>query len=97
MISENWLTLLLYSFLFVALSNSLLASCTAKYYKNKSIGRLSHSQLRIKQGTASLEQRLNVFVQSMLFCFITFRLYLITFVLWLVLCGVYSFATFIKL
>ena len=97
MIYENWLTLLLYSFLFVALSNSLLASCTAVYYRNKSIGRLSHSQLRIKQGTATLEQRLNVFAQSLIFCFISFRIYIITLLVWLALCGAYYFSTFVKL
>lgn len=97
MFHENWLTLLLFSFLFVALGNSLLASCTTIYYKNKSIGRLSHSQLRIKQGTATFEQRLNVFIQSLVFCFITLRIYLITTMVWLIVCGIYSFPAFIKL
>lgn len=83
--------LLLYSFLFVVLGNSLLASCTAIYYKNKSIGHLSHSQLRIKQGTATLEQRVNVFAQSLIFSFITFRIYFITLLVWLAAYGIDSF------
>ncbi|TKB27329.1 hypothetical protein FCL47_04085 [Desulfopila sp. IMCC35006] len=91
MIHENWLLLLLYSFLLVALGNSLLASCTAIYYQNQSIGRLSHSQLRIKQGTATLEQRINVFAQSLIFSFISFRIYFITLLVWLAACGAYYF------
>ncbi len=87
MIPENWLMLLLYSFLFVALGNSLLASCTSILYKDQSTGRLSHSQLRIKQGTATLEHRINVFAQSLIFSFITFRIYFITLLLWLAVSG----------
>jgi hypothetical protein len=94
-LSENWSTILLFSFTLVALVNGLLASCTPLYYKNKSIGQLSHSQLRIKQGTANFEHRLNVFTQSLVFSFVTFRIYLITLLVWLVLSGVYAVAPFL--
>ncbi len=91
MFAENCPALLLWSFLFVALVNSLLASCTAIYYQNTSTGRLSHSQLRIKQGTATFEHRLNVFSQSFIFSFITLRVYLFTVPLWLVICSAHYF------
>ena len=96
MLKENWTMLLLTSFLFVAFVNSTLASFTSLYYKNKSTGKLSHSQLRIKQGTATFEHRLNVFAQSLVLCFITFRIYLITLLVWLALNGAYYLSTLNK-
>ena len=96
MLNENWSTILLISFLLVALANALLASCTNIYYKKKSIGHLSHSQLRIKQGTATFEHRLNVFAQSLVFCLVTFRIYLITSLVWLAINGAYYISPLIK-
>ncbi len=93
MLNEKWSTILLFSFLFVAFTNGLLASLTTIYYKNKSMGHLSHSQLRIKQGNATFEHRLNVFAQSLIFCFITFRIYLATLLVWLLLSGTYYLLT----
>ena len=90
MLNENWFTILLTSFLLVACANALLASCTKRYYKNKSPGHLSHSQLRIKQGTATLDHRLNIFAQSLAFSFFSFRIYLITILVWLALSGAYQ-------
>jgi hypothetical protein len=89
MLYEKWSTILLFSFLLVAVTNSLIASFTTIYYKNRSIGQLSHSQLRIKQGNATFEHRLNVFTQSLIFCFISFRIYLFTLLVWFVLSGAY--------
>jgi len=89
MLYEKWSTILLSSILLVVFANSLLAGFTKIYYKNKSMGHLSHSQLRIKQGNATFEQRLNVFAQSFIFGFISFRVYLITLLVWLVLSGLY--------
>ena len=93
MLKENWSMILLLSFLLVAFSNSLLASFTSLYYKKKPVGQLSHSQLRIKQGTATFEHRLNVFAQSLVFCFITLRIYLITLLVWLAVNGAYYLST----
>jgi hypothetical protein len=87
-LTENWSTILIFSFVAVALVNGLLASCTPLYYKNRSMGHLSHSQLRIKQGTANFEHRLNVFAQSLVFSFVTFRIYLITLLVWLAVSGI---------
>lgn len=96
MLNEKWVSMLLFSFLFVAFANALLASFTKVYYKRKSIGRLSHSELRIKQGTASFEHRLNVFTLSLVFSFVTFRIYLISSLIWLVLNGAYYISTLTK-
>lgn len=95
MLNENWSTILLSSFFIVAVANALLASCTKIYYKKKSVGQLSHSQLRIKQGNATFEHRLNVFALSLVFSFITFRIYLITSLVWLALSGAYYVSTLI--
>jgi hypothetical protein len=96
MLHEKWSLILLFSFLFVAFTNGLLASFTTLYYRKKSIGRLTHSQLRIKQGNANLEHRLNVFAQSFVFCFVTFRIYLITLLMWLALNGAFYIATILR-
>lgn len=86
--SERLWTFLLYSFLAIASINALLASCTRKYFKNRSSGHLSHSQLRIKQGTADFEHRLNVFVQTFLLSLVSWRIYLIVLLVWLASCAV---------
>jgi len=96
MLNEKWFTILLISFLFVAFVNAMLASCTKIYYKNQSSGHLSHSQLRIKQGNATLEHRLNVFGQTLIFCFVSFRIYLISSLVWLVLNGTSYLLTLIE-
>ena len=96
MLYEKWSVILVYSFLFVALTNAILASCTRLYYKNKPVGLLSHSQLRIKQGNATFEHRLNVFGQALVFCFITLRIYLLAILIGLVLSGAMYLATLLQ-
>ncbi|MGB3211928.1 MAG: hypothetical protein WBB19_14590 [Desulforhopalus sp.] len=93
MLNENGVITFLFSFLFVALIHALLASFTTIYYKKKPLGHLSHSQLRIKQGNATFEHRLNVFAQSFVFCFVTLRFYFISLVLWLIISGGYHVST----
>jgi len=93
--SEKLWTFLLYSFLAVAAINALLASCTRQYFKNRSSGHLSHSQLRIKQGTADFEHRLNVFVQTFLLSLVSWRIYLIVLLVWMAFCAVYILPAFI--
>lgn len=77
MLNNNWFSLFIICLCIVAVSNGLLASCTSLLYKDKKTGQLSHSQLRIKQGNAHFEHRINVFTTSFLFSFITLRLLLI--------------------
>ncbi len=87
--SERLWTFLWCSFLAIALINALLASSTKRYFKTRSSGHLSHSQLRIKQGTADFEHRLNVFVQTFLLSLVSWRVYLIVLLTWLASCAVY--------
>ncbi|KJS01282.1 MAG: hypothetical protein VR65_09625 [Desulfobulbaceae bacterium BRH_c16a] len=88
MLNERQFLFLIGVFLLVIVINGVLASCTKLFYRNTSWGRLTHSQLLIRQGKAGFEHRLNVFVQSLLFSLLSFRIYLIALFLWLVLCGV---------
>ncbi len=76
-IHSDWKTILIFSVLAVAVGNGLLSCLMAGYYKNQPVGRLSHSQLRIKQGNASPEQRFNVFILSLLFTVTNLRLLLL--------------------
>lgn len=87
MLNENWLSIFLFSFFLVAITNAFLASFTTFFYGKKSSGHLSHSQLRIKQGNATLEHRINVFAQYFTFSIVTLRVYLITLLLWLLING----------
>ena len=87
MLSDRWLSIYLLSFLIVALANAILASCTSLFYARKSSGHLSHSQLRIKQGNANFEHRLNVFAQTFAFSLATLRVYLVSLALWGVING----------
>ncbi len=96
MLYEKWSLILVYSFLFVALVNAILASCTRLYYKNKPVGLLSHSQLRIKQGNATFEHRLNAFGQALVCCFLTLRIYLLAILAGLVLSGAMYLATLLQ-
>lgn len=95
MLNERWYLLFIGAFLMVVVGNALIASCTTFFYRKKPWGRLTHSQLLIRQGKASFEHRLNVFVQSLLFSFISFRIYLIAFLLWLALYGVLFLSSFL--
>lgn len=97
MLSEKWPIILLFSLLLVALANGILASCTSLYYKNKSSGQLSHSQLRIKQNRATFEHRLNVFAQTLLFSFLTLRVYLLALFVWLFCNGILYFVAMGKM
>ena len=81
MLHPSWMSILLASFAFVLLCNGLMASLWPSFYKNVPTGRLSHSQLRIKQGNATVEQRFNVFVVSLLFGVAKLRNLLFTLVL----------------
>jgi hypothetical protein len=96
MLYEKWSVILGYSFLLVALLNAILASCTRFYYKNKPVGLLSHSQLRIRQGNATFEHRLNVFGQALVFCFLTLRIYLLAFLVGCVFIGATNLATLLR-
>ncbi|MEE4137153.1 MAG: hypothetical protein V2I32_13830 [Desulforhopalus sp.] len=88
----HWLPVLLLSLVLVVVGNALLASCTDLYYRRKAWGQLSHSQLRIKQGRAELDHRLNVFFQALVFGLVSPRLYLFAGVLLLLYWGIFTLA-----
>lgn len=81
LLHPQWLKILFFSLLAVAICNGLVASFSSAYYKNFAVGRLTHSQLRIKQGTANLDQRLNVFILAIIFSVTSFRLLIVSLVL----------------
>ncbi|PHR23986.1 MAG: hypothetical protein COA36_16360 [Desulfotalea sp.] len=81
MLHQSWLSILFFSFAFAAVSNAFIACFSAFNYKNTPAGKLSHSQLRVKQGNANFEQRFNVFILSLLFSVTSLRILLITIVL----------------
>lgn len=78
MLHQNWIKILVVSFTFVLLCNAFLSSFFRAYYKKIPVGRLSHSQLRVKQGNANPEQRFNVFVVSLLFGILNLRVLLVS-------------------
>ncbi|BHH83546.1 hypothetical protein [Desulforhopalus sp. 52FAK] len=78
MLHPAWIKILFVSFITVALCFAMISSFSRSYYKNTPMGRLSHSQLRVKQGNANIEQRLNVFVLSLLFSVTNLRILIIT-------------------
>lgn len=84
MLHEDWLSIGLISFTIVSIVTALLASCTNIFYRKKAVGQISHSQLRIKQGNANFEHRLNVFALSLVFNFASFRIYFHSFLLWII-------------
>jgi hypothetical protein len=81
MLHHSWKTILFFSFVSVLLCNALIACFASSYYKNTPIGRLNPSQLRVKQGNATVEQRLNVFVLSFLFGITSMRNLFLTIIL----------------
>lgn len=84
-LSENWIFLLFVSFALVSIIISAISSTWKQYYKNIPLGRLSHSQLRVKQGNATTEQRLNVFVHTLMLSLFQIRTYLLSILLWAIL------------
>lgn len=80
MTPEYW-DICLLAFFAVAVGYALISSLTPLLYKNKSWGQLTANELRVKQGTATPEIRLNLFVRSFFSCFFTYQIYLAALVL----------------
>lgn len=78
MLHQSWMTILFFAFVSVLLCNALIATFVSSYYKKVPVGRLSHGQLRVKQGNATREQRFNVFVLSFLFGITSMRILFFT-------------------
>lgn len=67
--------LFLLSFLVISCLYGVLASLTRILYRNKLAGQLNNHELRVKQGTASLDNRLNLFVRAFFGSFFTWQVY----------------------
>lgn len=75
--AANYLELFLYSFFAVALGYAILASFTTIFYKKKSWGQLTRNELKVKQGTASVENRMDLLIRSLVTSLFTYQIYLI--------------------
>lgn len=73
----SFIELFFLSFLLVASAHGVLAGWTVLLYKKKSVGQLSGDQLRVKQGTATLEHRINVLVKTFFTSIFTYQIYLL--------------------
>ncbi len=75
----------------LAILHGLLASCTKILFSNKKYGKLTHHQLKVLQGDASVSQRIELMFQTFLVSFLTLNIHLmalgITFVY-----GIYTYA-----
>jgi hypothetical protein len=88
---QNWFSLLLICFGLVIVGNGLLACSLKNYYRNRPAGRLTHSQLRVRQGNAAFEHRFNVFGHTLALGLFRFRLYAAACLVWIVLVLLASF------
>jgi hypothetical protein len=73
----NFFEIFFLSFLAVAAGYGLVAGWTKLFYRNKAVGQLTGHELRIKQGTASIEQRLAVFSRAFFGALFTYQVYLL--------------------
>jgi hypothetical protein len=67
MLHPEWKTILIGSFVCIAVCYAFMSCYSSSFYKKIPTGRLNHSQLLVKQGNANFEQRFNVFIVSFLF------------------------------
>lgn len=65
-------------FLLTAAGYAGLASFTTLFYRRKSWGELTHNELKVKQGDATIENRLDLFFRSFFTGFFTYQVYLIS-------------------
>lgn len=79
--TANFWEVFLLAFVVVAAGYAFLASWTPLFYKRKSWGQLTQNELKVKQGTASPEIRLDLFVRTFFTCFFTYQVYLLALLL----------------
>ena len=61
----GFIEIYLLAFLIVSVGYGLLAGWATAFYRKKAWGQLSANELKVKQGTASLENRLDLFFRSL--------------------------------
>lgn len=64
----------------IAAIYGVLASWTPVFYRKKAVGQLRGNELRIKQGTASVDNRLSVMVRTFFLSFFTYQVYILALV-----------------
>jgi hypothetical protein len=65
------------AFVAVAAGYALLASLSSVLYRRKALGRLTKHELKVKQGTATFENRMDLFVRTFFVSLFTYQVYLI--------------------
>ncbi len=80
MTADFWEVFLL-AFIIVAVGYALLASLSPVLYRRKALGRLTKNELKVKQGTATLENRMDLFVRTFFTSLFTFQVYLLALLL----------------
>lgn len=75
--AANFIEVFLYSFFAVAALYALLASFTTIFYKKKSWGQLTRNELKVKQGTATIENRMDLLIRSFFTSVFTYQVYLV--------------------
>ncbi len=80
MVPDFW-DMYLLAFVVVSVCYAFISSWTSLLYRRKSWGQLTASELRVKQGTATPEIRMNLFVRAFFACFFTYQVYLLALLL----------------
>ncbi len=73
----EFLELYLMIFFIIAAGYAFLLSCTSIFYKKKSFGQLSPNELKVKQGTATAEVKMDLFFRSLFTAIFTYQMHLI--------------------
>jgi len=73
----SFIELFFFCLLVIAAIYGLLASWTPFFYRKKAVGQLRGNELRIKQGTASIDNRLSVLARTFFLSFFTYQVYLL--------------------
>lgn len=81
----DWQTALLVSFLLAAGINALFAASLPYYYRKKHPGELTHSELKVKQGRADFNHRINIFMTSFIWSPVNLKVLLASGLLYLCL------------
>ena len=72
----GFLEIFIVAFIVAAAGYAFLASWTPLFYKKKSWGQLSKNELLVKQGNATVENRIDLFFRSFFTSLFTVQVYL---------------------
>jgi hypothetical protein len=80
-VNVNFWEIFLFAFVAAAGGYSFLASCTTVFYRKKAWGQLSPTELKVKQGSASFENRIDLFIRTLFVSLFTYQIYLLAFMM----------------